>query len=107
MNKISSSTILSLLMLISVQCVVAQQTRTEKDLLGEKQIPATALYGVQTARALENFQISSDKCNDHPNLIRGFAIVRLAAARANTDVGKMKPEVLAKIQKAYDAIMAG
>ncbi len=85
----------------------AQEFRTEKDLLGEKQIPAKALYGVQTARALENFQISDDKFNDHPNLVKAFAIVKLAAARANTDVGKMKPEVLAKIQKAYDAIMAG
>lgn len=85
----------------------AQKTRTEKDLLGEKQIPADALYGVQTARALENFQISDDKFNDHPNLIKAYAIEKLAAARANTDVGKMKPEVLAKIQKAYDAIMAG
>jgi aspartate ammonia-lyase len=34
------------------------QTRTEKDLLGEKQIPAEAYYGVQTARALENFPVS-------------------------------------------------
>lgn len=85
----------------------AQEFRTEKELLGEKQIPAKALYGVQTARALENFKISDDKCNDHPNLVKGFAIVKLAAARANTDVGKMKPETLAKIQKAYDAIMAG
>ena len=75
--------------------------------MGEKTVPADAYYGVQTARALENFQISKDKCNDHPNLVKAFAIVKLAAARANTDVGKMKPEVLAKIQKAYDAIMAG
>ncbi|MBL8002103.1 MAG: aspartate ammonia-lyase [Flavobacteriales bacterium] len=87
--------------------LTAQQTRTEKDLLGEKQIPADALYGVQTARALENFRISDDKFSDHTNLIKAYAIVKLAAARANTDVGKMKPEVLAKIQKAYDAIMAG
>lgn len=85
----------------------AQKTRTEKDLLGEKQIPAEALYGVQTMRALENFQISDDKFNDHPNFVKAYAIEKLAAARANTDVGKMKPEVLAKIQKAYDAIMAG
>jgi len=85
----------------------AQNTRTETDLLGDKQIPANALYGVQTARALENFQISGDKFNDHPNFIKAFAIVKYAAAQANTDVGKLKPEVLAKIKKAYEAIMAG
>lgn len=45
--------------LIAVASVNAQQNpRTERDLLGEKQVPADAYYGVQTARALENFQIS-------------------------------------------------
>jgi aspartate ammonia-lyase len=43
------------------------QTRTEKDLLGEKQIPADAYYGVQTARALENFQVSGVKTNFYPD----------------------------------------
>ena len=42
-------------MLISFQYAQAQQTRTEKDLLGEKQIPADAYYGVQTLRALGEF----------------------------------------------------
>ena len=50
--------VLVLLLLLYQTNVFAQQTRTEKDLLGEKQIPADAYYGVQTARALENFQIS-------------------------------------------------
>jgi hypothetical protein len=40
---------------------VRQATRTEHDLLGDKQIPADAYYGVQTARALENFQISAER----------------------------------------------
>jgi hypothetical protein len=41
-------------------------TRTEKDLLGEKQIPSDAHYGVQTARALEKFQISGIPINHYP-----------------------------------------
>jgi aspartate ammonia-lyase len=89
----------------SIQATTA--TRTEHDLLGEKQIPANAYYGVQTARALENFQISSLAMNYFPEFVEAFAIVKVAAARANTQVGAMKPERLAMIEKAYEAIMAG
>ena len=85
----------------------AGQTRMEKDLLGTKAVPANAYYGVQTARALENFQFSNVPINSYPEFIEGFAIVKLAAARANTKLGAMKPERLAAIDKAYEAIMAG
>ena len=81
--------------------------RMEHDLLGDKQVPAAAYYGVQTARALENFQISSIKMNHYPEFIDAWAIVKLAAARANTQVGAMKPDRLAMIEKAYTAIRAG
>src|ERR1700748_3784010 len=83
------------------------QTRTEKDLLGEKQIPADAYYGVQTARALENFQLSGVPINHYPGFIEAWAIVKLAAAQANTDVGAMKPEREAAIEKAANAVLAG
>jgi aspartate ammonia-lyase len=82
-------------------------TRTEKDLLGTKAVPANAYYGVQTARALENFQISNVLMNSYPEFIEAFAIVKLAAARANTKLGAMKAERLAGITKAYEALMAG
>jgi len=85
----------------------ASATRVEHDLLGEKRVPADAFYGVQTARALENFQISKVTMNAYPEFVDGFAIVKLAAARANTKVGAMKPERLAAIEKAYEAVMAG
>jgi aspartate ammonia-lyase len=85
----------------------AQGTRTEHDLLGSKEIPNEAYYGVQTARALENFQISGVNINHYPGFIEAWAIVKLAAARANTDVGAMKPETLAAIEKAYDELMKG
>ena len=58
-------------------------TRIEHDLLGEKAVPADAYYGVQTARALENFHISGVELRLYPNVIKAFAMVKLAAARAN------------------------
>jgi aspartate ammonia-lyase len=85
----------------------AQNVRTEHDLLGEKQVPADAYYGVQTARALENFQISGVEINHYPGFVQAWAIVKLAAARANTDAGAMKPETLAAIEKACKAILDG
>ena len=87
--------------------VSAQQTRTERDLLGEKQIPADAYYGVQTARALDNFKLSGVLINHYPGFVEAWAIVKLAAARANADVGALKPERLAAIEKACAAIREG
>jgi aspartate ammonia-lyase len=83
------------------------KTRTEHDLLGEKEVPADAYYGVQTARALENFQLSGVKINQYPGYVEAWAIVKLAAARANTAVGAMKPERLAAIEKACQAVLDG
>src|SRR6185369_2577314 len=82
-------------------------TRVEKDLLGEKQIPADAYYGVQTARALENFQLSGVLINHYPGFVEAWAMVKLAAARANADVGAMKPDRLAAIEKAAAALIDG
>jgi aspartate ammonia-lyase len=84
-----------------------EKTRVEKDLLGEKKIPADAYYGVQTARALENFKISGVLINHYPGFVEAWAIVKLAAARANTDVGAMKKETLDAIEKACRAVLDG
>jgi aspartate ammonia-lyase len=84
-----------------------QNFRTEKDLLGEKQIPADKYYGVQTARALENFQLSGVLINHYPGFVEAWAIVKMAAARANTDVGAMKKETLGPIEKACQAVLDG
>ena len=84
-----------------------EKVRIEKDLLGEKEIPVEAYYGVQTARALENFQISGVPISHYPGFIEAWAIVKLAAARANTDVGAMKPETLQVIEKACKAVLDG
>jgi aspartate ammonia-lyase len=109
-----------LLMLISLQFAEAQKkqapkttaeqvpkTRTEKDLLGEKQIPFDAYYGVQTLRALENFQISGVKTNFYPDYVKAYAITKLAAARANTEVGRMKKDRMDAIEKACQDVIDG
>jgi len=85
----------------------AGQTRTEKDLLGEKQVPADAYYGVQSLRALENFHISGIPINHYPGFVEAWAYVKLAAAQANYDVGAMKKDRLDAIEKACNAVIAG
>ncbi|HEX5032136.1 MAG TPA: aspartate ammonia-lyase [Candidatus Eisenbacteria bacterium] len=85
----------------------APATRTEHDLLGSKEVPADAYYGIQTARALENFQLSGVAINHYPGFVEAWAIVKLAAAQANTDVGAMKPQTLAAIEKACKAVRDG
>lgn len=82
-------------------------TRVEHDLLGEKAVPASAYYGVQTARALENFHITGVPISQHRELIRGFAMIKLAAARANHDCGVLKADVLAGIEKACADLIEG
>src|SRR6187455_1343673 len=106
MNKIKFI-MLPLLMLICFQFTQAQKTRTEHDLLGNKEIPFDAYYGVQTMRALENFQVSGVKTNFYPDYVRAYAMVKLAAARANTDVGRMPKEKLVAIEKACQAVIDG
>ncbi len=104
--KSNQKVLLVLVFLLSGLASYAQ-FRTEKDLLGEKQIPADAYYGVQTARALENFQVSGVKTNFYPDYVRAYAMVKLAAARANAEVGRMKKERLEAIEKACLAVMEG
>jgi len=60
-------------------------TRTEKDSLGVKEVPSDAYYGIQTARAIENYPISGLRA--HVSLIRAIAMVKEAAAEANRDLG--------------------
>src|SRR5262245_25404252 len=82
-------------------------TRTEHDLLGDLPVPADAYYGVQTARALENFHISGVQLRLYPNFIKALAMVKLAAARANVDCGQFSREILAGIEKACAEIVEG
>ena len=85
----------------------SQATRIEHDLLGEKAVPADAYYGVQTARALENFHISGVELRLYPNVIKAFAMVKLAAARANFDCGQFSAEILKGIEGACQELIDG
>ncbi len=85
----------------------AANTRTEHDLLGDFQVPADAYYGVQTARALENFKITDQPLSVFPNFIKALAMVKLAAARANFETGGFSKEVLTAIEKACQEIIDG
>ena len=95
------------LFLVGIGGTFAQQFRTEKDLLGEKQIPFEAYYGVQTARALENFQVSGVKTNFYPDYVKAYAMVKLAAARANAEDGRLSKEKLSAIEKACQDVING
>jgi aspartate ammonia-lyase len=62
-------------------------TRREHDLLGDRDVPEAALYGVQTLRAMENFAISGVELREFPTLIGAIASVKEAAAEANRELG--------------------
>ena len=81
--------------------------RIEHDLLGEREIPDNAYYGIQTLRAVENFSISGIKLSLYPQLITSFAQVKTAAARANRDLGLLPDNLYKAIEKACDEVRTG
>ena len=74
--------------------------RQERDLLGPKEVPADAYWGVHTQRAAENFQISGATIGRYPYLIRGLTFVKEAAALANHELGLLDLERLDAIVTA-------
>ncbi|HON69861.1 MAG: aspartate ammonia-lyase [Tenuifilum sp.] len=82
-------------------------TRLEHDLLGEREVPAEYYYGVQTLRALENFNISGVTLNFYPDLIDALAMVKQAAAEANHELGLLEPTIKDAIIKACTEITNG
>jgi len=85
----------------------SSRTRIEHDLLGDFEVPADAYYGVQTARALENFKISGVELRLYPNFIKALAMVKLAAARANFETGGFSKEILTAIEGACQELIEG
>ena len=67
------------------------QYRIERDSMGEMEVPADAYYGASTARAVQNFPISSLRF--YRGFLRSLALIKLAAARVNMDLGLLKPEI--------------
>ena len=85
--------------------VRAFQSSLETDPLGEVSVPAVALYGVQTQRALDNFRLSNLRI--HPALITAYAEIKQAAAEANRATGALKPELANAIIRAAEELSAG
>ena len=79
--------------------------RTERDPLGERQVPADAYWGVQTARAVENFPISGLRAA--PELVTATILVKKAAAEANAALGRLEAPIAAAIRQAADDVLAG
>jgi aspartate ammonia-lyase len=86
---------------------VSGRTRSEHDLLGERDVPYEHYYGVQTLRALENFNISGIPISHFPNLIRALAMVKLAAAKANYELGLLSAPITDAIIQACSEIIGG
>ena len=79
--------------------------RSEKDSLGEKEIPAHVYYGIQTARAVENYPISGMRA--HPALIRAFGVVKEGAAKANGELGLLDGKIADAIIQAAQEVQQG
>ncbi|MGH2502401.1 MAG: lyase family protein, partial [Ktedonobacterales bacterium] len=90
---------------MSNQDATTADTRTEHDSLGELAVPASALWGAQTQRAVENYPISG--LHAHPAMIRATVLVKKAAALTNRDTGRLDPRVADAIVAAADEILAG
>jgi aspartate ammonia-lyase len=82
-------------------------TRIEHDLLGDRDVPADAYWGVHTLRATENFPITGTPISAYPHLIDALADVREAAALANEELGRLEENKAAAIVAACREIRSG
>ena len=84
---------------------MTQATRTEEDLLGAREVPLEAYWGIHTLRAMENFRISGSVVGDEEAFVRGMVQVKKASALANSDLGALDPEVAGAIVWACDQVL--
>ncbi|NBI12675.1 aspartate ammonia-lyase [[Haemophilus] felis] len=80
-------------------------TRKEVDLLGEREVPADAYWGIHTLRAVENFNISNAVISDIPEFVRGMVMVKKATALANGELGAIPSKISQAIVAACDEIL--
>ena len=86
---------------------MSKSLRRERDFLGEMEIPEAGYYGIQTARALNNFQITGTSISRAPEMIRALALVKKAACLANYEHGVLPEEIARAIAAACDEIADG
>ncbi|MGH7591544.1 MAG: aspartate ammonia-lyase [Gemmatimonadales bacterium] len=84
---------------------MAKTTRVETDSLGEKQVPAEALYGIQTLRASENFPISG--LRPLPLFVDAVIWIKKAAALTHKETGRLEPKLAEAIVQAADEVLGG
>ena len=83
------------------------KTRSEHDLLGEREVPVDVYYGIHTIRAVENFAISGIRIGNYPELISALATIKEAAAVSNMQLGLLSPDLGDAIIYACQEIRAG
>ena len=81
------------------------KTRTERDTMGEMEVPAEALYGASTARAVENFPIANRPLP--PAMIHAFGHLKAACAQANLSLGRLEPRIAEAILIASNEVADG
>jgi fumarate hydratase, class II len=86
---------------------MAEEFRTEKDVLGPVKVPADRLWGAQTERSLENFRIGRDRFVWTRPVIRALGVLKKCAAQANAELGVLAPEKAELIVRASQEVIAG
>ena len=89
------------------QFEVSGKTRTEHDLLGEKEVPVEALFGIQTLRCVENFDISRDYLSEYPEFTKALGIVKMGAILANHKLGLVNDQIKSAVVAACKELMDG
>jgi aspartate ammonia-lyase len=84
---------------------MSKMIRIEEDLLGSREVPADAYYGIHTLRAIENFYISNTKISDVPEFVRGMVMVKKAAALANKELKTIPRNLADIIVRACDEVL--
>ena len=90
-----------------IRGVIPLACRVETDSLGQMSLPKETAYGIQTARALQNFPITGVPVSHFPDLVQALAMVKKAATLANRDLGPLPDAVTAPIIAVCDEIIAG
>ncbi|MBN2689149.1 MAG: aspartate ammonia-lyase [Gammaproteobacteria bacterium] len=83
------------------------QYRTEHDSLGKMKVPAKAYYGIQTARAIQNFKITGNKMSCRPKMVRALAAIKWAAAKTNHELGILEDDIAQAIMQAAEEVYKG
>ena len=85
--------------------MASKSTRTEYDSMGEMEVPSSAYYGAQTARAIENFPISGIR--KHTLLVKAMGMIKLAGAEANMELGLLSKKTGSAIVRAAKEVIDG